>query len=232
MGTMARTDSTIALAALTAASGCLDVSCFTRLGGAFASVMTSNMVFIAFAAVRADATLAEHCVAALCGYITGVAAGSALAQVGGKKDRFGEPPVNLVLACECAVLAVVAVWWIALGAQPAGGQQTALLGVAALAMGMQGAAARQIVGQRHTGTTYLTGTLTDLVAAVATGRRPDPVALLCLAGLLVGAAIAAVLLRTAADLTTLFPALMLAIVSLLSWRRRKRHSVGDHPSAA
>ncbi len=232
MGTMARTDSTIALAALTAASGCLDVSCFTRLGGAFASVMTSNMVFIAFAAVRADATLAEHCVAALGGYITGVAAGSTLARAGGKEDRFGEFPVNLVLACECAILAVVAVWWIALGAQPAGGQQTALLAVAALAMGMQGAAARQIVGQRHTGTTYLTGTLTDLVAALATGRRPDPVALLCLAGLLIGAAIAAVLLREAADATTLFPALMLGIVTLLSWRRRGRHTVGDHPSAA
>ena len=58
---------------------------------------------------------------------------------------------------------------------------------------------------------------------MATGRRPDQVALLCLAGLLIGAAISAVLLRSAADATTLFPAAMLAIVSLLSWRRRRRH---------
>lgn len=222
MGAMARTDSTIALAALTVASGCLDVCCFARLGGVFSSVMTSNMVLIAFAAARADATLAEHCVAALSGYIIGVAAGSALARAGGKKDRFGEDRVTTVLAIECLLLAVVAGWWIALSAHPIGAQQPALLGVAALAMGMQGAAAGQIVGQRHTGTTYLTGTLTDVVAALGTGRRPDPVALLCLGGLLIGAGIAAVLLRAAPDAATLLPAVTLSVVTLFSWRRRRQ----------
>jgi uncharacterized membrane protein YoaK (UPF0700 family) len=70
---MARTNATVAVVALSTASGTLDVSAFLRLGGVFASIMTSNLIFISIAAVRADASLAEHCVTALVSYIVGVA---------------------------------------------------------------------------------------------------------------------------------------------------------------
>jgi uncharacterized membrane protein YoaK (UPF0700 family) len=217
---MARTDSTIALAALTVASGSLDVTAFARFGGVFASVMTSNLVFVAIAAARAEATLAVHSVAALAGYIAGVAAGSALARSGGREDRLGAVSVNTLLALECVLLVFIAVWWMVLDAHPTTGRQTALLAIAALAIGLQGAAATELMGRRQAGTTYLTGTLTGVVAAVATGRRPDPVALFCLGGLLVGAGAAAVLLENAPDAATLPPAVMLTFVSVLSWRRR------------
>ena len=219
MGGMARTDTTLALATLTVASGCLDVTAFSRLGGAFASVMTSNLVFVAVAAARSDATLAAHSGAALGGYVLGVAAGSALAAPSGNSDRLGALPLSTLLTLECAVLAVVAGWWFALGANPNGWQQLVLLAVAALAMGLQGAVARDL-GNPRAGTTYLTGTLTGVVSALAARRRPDEDALFCLGGLLVGAAIAAALLEAAPDTAVLPPAVVLLFVSALSWRRR------------
>jgi uncharacterized membrane protein YoaK (UPF0700 family) len=43
---MVRTDTKVALAALTIARGSLDVTAFLRLGGVFARIMTSNLVFV------------------------------------------------------------------------------------------------------------------------------------------------------------------------------------------
>lgn len=219
MGPMSRTDSTIALATLAAASGCLDVAAFSHLGGAFASVMTSNLVFLGVAAAKANATLAAHSAAALAGYVAGVAAGSAMAPPSDTEDRLGTRALSILLALECALLAGVAAFWIALDARPVDWQQIVLLAVAALAMGLQSAAAREL-GNPQAGTTYLTGTLTGVVSALATRTRPDPVALICLGSLLIGAGVAAALLETAPDTAVLPPAAALAAVLTLSHRRR------------
>jgi uncharacterized membrane protein YoaK (UPF0700 family) len=231
MGAMARTDSTLVLPMLTVAGGCLDVTAFTHLGGAFASVMTSNLVFIAVAAATTDATLAAHSAAALAGFVVGVAAGSALVPPSGTQDRLGTRPLSVLLALECVLLAGVAAGWIGLGARPAGWQQVVLLAVAALAMGLQSAAARAL-GNPRAGTTYLTGTLTGIVSAIATGRRPDAVAVLCLCGLLVGAGIAAALLEGAPDATAVPPAVALVCVFALSWRRGHERADGGQPRSA
>lgn len=50
---------------MTLASGSLDVTAFMRLGGVFASVMTSNLVFVGIAAVKTEVSLAKHCAVAL-----------------------------------------------------------------------------------------------------------------------------------------------------------------------
>ncbi len=67
------------MTALTIATGSLDVSAFLRLGGVFASVMTSNLIFVSLAVVKADATLGKHCAAALLGCIAGCGAGQTIA---------------------------------------------------------------------------------------------------------------------------------------------------------
>jgi uncharacterized membrane protein YoaK (UPF0700 family) len=46
------------LAVLTAAAGCVDAVCVTRLGGVFASVITGNLVQLGRAIATADGTLA------------------------------------------------------------------------------------------------------------------------------------------------------------------------------
>ncbi len=70
----------LAVAFLTLASGSLDVTAFMRLGGVFASVMTSNLVFVGIAAVKTEVSLAKHCAVALVSYIVGVGIGTAVAK--------------------------------------------------------------------------------------------------------------------------------------------------------
>ncbi len=110
---------------------------------------------------------------------------------------------------------------MAVDARPVGWARLALLGVIALAMGGQSAAARQL-GNPNVGTTYLTGTLTSLVSSLAGRRRPDAEAVAVLVALLAGAAAGAGLLD-AAPITV--PLLALAGVGstvALSWRLARR----------
>ena len=129
------------MAILAVASGSLDASAFLRLGGVFASIMTSNLIFISLAAVKADATLAQHCAAALLSYVAGVGAGSALARPSGRESRLGTRRLTILLTAEAVVLAVYAAWWVAEGARPEGWQQLTVLGTVTFAMGLQAAAA-------------------------------------------------------------------------------------------
>ena len=221
--TRVHADTKVALAALAMASGSLDVTAFLRLGGLFASIMTSNLIFVGLAAVKAEATLAEHCVTALACYVVGVGAGSSIARPSGEESRIGTSRLSLLLTGEAALLAAYAAWWIADGASPAGWQQVTLLGAVALAMGLQGAAAR-LLGDPAAGTTYLTGSLTGMATAVMTGRRPDAGAAFAIAGVVVGAAAGAALLDNAPDLTPLLAVVGVAFTAAMSWNER-RHVV-------
>lgn len=227
--TRVHADTKVALAALAIASGSLDVTAFLRLGGLFASVMTSNLIFVGLAAVKAEATLAEHCVTALVCYVVGVGVGTSIARPsgggsgGGGESRIGTFRLSLLLTVEAVLLFGYAAWWIADGAGPAGWQQLTLLGAVAFAMGLQGAAAR-LLGDPAAGTTYLTGSLTGMATAVMTGRRPDTGAAFAIAGVVAGAAAGAALLDNAPDLTPLLAVAGVAFTAAMSWNER-RHVV-------
>jgi uncharacterized membrane protein YoaK (UPF0700 family) len=207
----------VALIALTASTASLDVTAFLRLGGVFASVMTSNLVFVGIAAVKTEAAFGARCAVAILSYVVGVGVGSAIAQPSGNESRLGTRPLSLLLTGELAILAGYTIWWMIVGGHPNGWTQLALLGVIACAMGGQSAAARQL-GNPNASTTYLTGTLTSLVGSLAARQRPDPEAVAVILALLAGAA-AGVGLLEAAPITT--PLLALAGVGTtvaLSWR--------------
>jgi uncharacterized membrane protein YoaK (UPF0700 family) len=87
----------LVLAALTVATASLDVTSFLRLGSVFASVMTSNLIFVSVAAVKANATLAKHRGVAIAGCVLGVALGSAVAARSGRESRLGTRRLNLLL---------------------------------------------------------------------------------------------------------------------------------------
>jgi uncharacterized membrane protein YoaK (UPF0700 family) len=148
---------------LTVSSGAMNVAAFTRLGNVFASVMTGNLVLLGLAAERVSASLATRSVVAFAGYVVGVAAGARLAP-------HGQPPrgrlrhVVPALLAELALLAGFTAGWELTRTTPHGGSQLALLAVAAAAMGTQSAAARAL--SSRVATTYLTGTLTTVVAAL------------------------------------------------------------------
>ena len=213
----ARTRARIALVALTAGTASLDVTAFFRLGGVFASVMTSNLVFVGVALTKHEAAFGVRCAVAIGSYIAGVAVGSAVAPPSGDKNRLGTRPLTLLLAGELAVLVAYTVWWLAVDARPAGWARLALLGGIAFAMGGQSAAARQL-GNPNAGTTYLTGTLTSLISSLAGRRRPDPEAVAVILALVAGAAAGAALLDAAPVIVPLLALAGVGTAVALSWR--------------
>jgi uncharacterized membrane protein YoaK (UPF0700 family) len=59
--------------------------------------MTSNLVFVGIAAVKAEGPLGTHCAVALVSYIVGVATATAVAKPGDRMGGAGERRLNLVL---------------------------------------------------------------------------------------------------------------------------------------
>jgi uncharacterized membrane protein YoaK (UPF0700 family) len=226
---MVRTETRVAITALSIVSGSLDVSAFLRLGGVFASIMTSNLIFVSLSVVKADVILGQHCATALVGYIAGVGAGSALAPPSGRQSRLGSCHLSTLLTAEAILLAVYGAWWFVEGARPEGWQQLALLGAVTCAMGLQGAAAREL-GDPDAGTTYMTGSLTGLVAITITGRRPDASAGLAILGILAGAAAGVGLLETFPDFVPFLAVAGVGFTAALSWMER-HHSSGPTTAA-
>jgi uncharacterized membrane protein YoaK (UPF0700 family) len=135
-----------------------------------------------------------------------------------------------VLAAEGVLLIAVNAGWIGWRAHPPAAAADVLLIVAAVCLGMQGAAARTIAGTPST--TYMTGALTSLVEALATGKRrqADPTAALGLATLVVGAACGAVLIRHARP-AALLPALAAIVLVILIKGRHHRAEPPADPAA-
>lgn len=151
-------------------AGSVDVASFTRLGEVFSSVMTGNLVLLGLAASNGSAHLAVSTAVAFAGYIAGAAAGSLLSRPSGPPGSVWPGRVTVTLLVELAVLGGLAVGWVRTDARPTGAVQLGLLGLAALAMGLQSAAVRRLGTETPMSTTYLTDTLTGVVAALVGPR--------------------------------------------------------------
>jgi uncharacterized membrane protein YoaK (UPF0700 family) len=207
---------------LTITTGVADAVCFLHLGHVFGSVITGNLVLIGVSAGLRVATLAEHAGVALAGYAAGVLAGAPIARErdrrpGGQPDW--PPRVTACLAAELVLLLGFSAGWWAAGARPQGAAQLVLLGLAGAAMGMQSAAVRRL-GQLST--TYLTSTLTGVLAALALRETPEGLgrSLAILAAIVAGALAGA---ATAAAAPDAVPVLLLvpnAVVLTCAWRLR------------
>ncbi len=204
---------------LTVGSAATDVACLTRLGGVFASVMTSNIVFLGLAAAQHSGRLAERAAIAVAAYVIGVAAASRLAGTG-RRPGHGDGAhwsawIAGALITEVVLLAAFTIGWQVTGARPEGGAQLFLLAVAAMAMGVQSGAVA-MMGLADVSTTYLTGTLTSLVGSLANPghghaeRNKRRVAALC--ALAAGAGLSGLLLATAQAAVPAVPLVMLLAV--------------------
>ena len=226
---------TVIAVLLTIGAAATDVASFTRLGSVFASVMTSNIVFLGLAAARGSATLAWHAAVSFAGYVAGVALGSRLARTGQRRAGWGEmtwsPWIAAALIAEVVAFTGFTVGWELTGAKPVGADQLVLLAVATLAMGMQSAVVVAI-GISGVSTTYMTGTLTTLIDAIASpgpSKGTDvrrPIVLLALAA---GAGLSGLLIATAPAAVPLVPlAMVLAALGVGSGplRRFHRHRPG------
>ena len=181
---------------LTLTTGAVDATSFLALGSVFSSVITGNMVLLGVAAGTGRPELAVHSGVALAGYLVGVAAGAPLAARRHHAAGTWPPSVTVTLAVELVILVAFSVGWELAGTHPARGGQLALVAVLAAAMGLQAAAVRRL-GQMST--TYLTSTLTALVAGLVTGSKPDGMArsLGVLTAIVIGAVAGSVLLHVA-----------------------------------
>jgi uncharacterized membrane protein YoaK (UPF0700 family) len=219
---------TLIAIALTFASGAADVASFTRLGDVFTSVMTGNIVLWGLAAARGSLTLFGHAAVSIAGYIVGVAGatwiahGLRAASPDQDQGRAAGAPGHVVraLLAELVLLAGFAAGWVVCGASPAGWAQFCLLATLAAAMGMQSCAVRDM-GLAEVSTTYLTGTLTGLVASLARPGQDTPHGLRrfgVLIGLAAGAGLCGLLVATAADVVPLLPLGALVFALGLGWR--------------
>ena len=211
-------------AALTFGTGALDVVAITHLG-VFASVITGNLALTGFAVAHADLNFAAHSVVAIAGFVTGVAAGTRITtSVGPDRPRW-PPHVTIALAAEVFVLVAFATGWEVTRAAPTGMTQLGLLGTAAVGMGLQSAAMRGL--GIPVATTYLTGTLTGVVAALAGKPRgsDDHAGIAALVAAVVGAICGALVLSAcprAATLLTLIPLTAVVVTAGISHRRHGR----------
>ncbi|MEJ8279750.1 YoaK family protein [Pseudonocardia spirodelae] len=197
----------VVLALLAACAGVVDVWAVVALGGAFAGVVTGNLVTAGYAVAAGDPGGLLPPAVAVAGFVTGVGLWSLL-------RRWWPHAVTGPLAAEAAVLAALAVLWPLLP-----GAATALLAAAAVAMGAQSSVA-QLLGQS---TTYMTGTLTGAVADLAAGDGRRLSALRQLGAIVLGAVAGGLALQH-------LPAVVPALAAVLAGAAVVVHAAGRRDS--
>lgn len=208
---------------LTLVTGSTDAIGLLRLGGVFTSVMTGNMVFLGIAAGEHSGTIALHTGVAFAAYMFGSFIGARVAGHAPENETHVWPkPVVVALAVELGVLLVFAVWWEFLHGAPSTHVTYALLGLNAVALGVQSSAVLRF-GVHGLSTTYLTGTLTQFVAGFTKGDLHVRSGLILLA-LIVGAFLGAVTALHAPLFAPLVPIGALAIVVVGAWASFHRRS--------
>jgi uncharacterized membrane protein YoaK (UPF0700 family) len=197
---------------LTLVTGSIDAIGFTRLGGVFTSVMTGNMVLLGVASGKGDVSLAIHTGFAFLGFVAGSLIGARVAGHAHENDDLWPRSILKALVLELVVLCVFATWWELVSAAPIGTAEYAMLSVNSVALGVQSAATLRF-GISGLSTTYLTGTLTQLIAGVA--KRKDPVSgrsVFILLALIVGAGLGAALALHEPRFAPVLPIAVLAFV--------------------
>ncbi|WP_232234238.1 YoaK family protein [Micromonospora chokoriensis] len=216
------------LVALAAASGCVDVICLTRLNGYFASVVTGNLVHFGHALATADTRSLAGAVVAVGGYAVGVAAATV-------PLRHAPPGWNrrtaVVTSAEAVLLLGFTVGWLACSARPGYGFGLVLLAMAAVSSGIQSVITVG-AGVRGASTTYLTGSLTELVRrrVVDPHRFADLGGVGRLAGLVLGAVLGTVVLR-AAPIWASVPAVVLVIAVIVFAVELSHRATADQASS-
>jgi uncharacterized membrane protein YoaK (UPF0700 family) len=153
------------------ASGAIDAVGLVALGGVFTSVMTGNLIFFGAGLATGDAGGTLRALVAICAFMGGAFVGARIAGAPRPLDQCWPRAVSIALGVELIVLLMFSTaWWFSAG-DPGAKTQVVLLGAAALALGIQSSAILRF-GIQGLSTTYMTGTLTSAMSALAAGRHP------------------------------------------------------------
>ena len=153
-------------------SGAIDAIGLVALGGVFTSVMTGNMIFLGAGLATGDQDAAVRALIAICAFMAGAFVGARIAGSPRTGDACWPRAVSVALCVELLLLlSFSVVWWFS-DANPGAETRLVLLAVDALALGVQSSAILRF-GIRGLSTTYMTGTLTSVMSALAAGRHPS-----------------------------------------------------------
>lgn len=159
------------LLVLTCAAGLVDAISYLGLGHVFTAMMTGNTVLLALAIGQGEAMAALRSTLALAVFGLGAGGGAMVLLRGGSRGEW-PPIVTATLALEALVLGVFGMVWHVGGPTPrSDGIVLVLIALSGLAMGVQAAAVRHL-GVPGVASTYITGTLTSLMAELVSWRRP------------------------------------------------------------
>jgi uncharacterized membrane protein YoaK (UPF0700 family) len=207
------------LLTLTAAAGSVDAISYLGLGRVFTANMTGNLVLLGVAIGQGQLSGSLRSVIAFAGFAVGVLIG---AHVTGETEPDAVWPraVSGAMLGELGLLLAFLVGWEIAGNQPTTLALDLLVAISAIAMGLQTAAVRRlhVVGVT---TTFVTGTLTSLVAelaAVGPSRSRWQLWAATLACMVTGAAAGAALFigwRPGAPLVAM---LLVGVVLAVAWR--------------
>ncbi len=201
------------LLVLTCAAGLVDAISYLEMGHVFTAMMTGNTVLLALAIGQGEVMAALRSTLALLAFSVGAAGGAMLLRRGRARGEW-PPIVTATLALEAVALGVFAVMWHVKGPMaPTGVLTVVLIALSGLAMGIQAAAVRHL-GVPGVASTYITGTLTSLMAELVTGAASRHLRLLASVFLVYGAGalIGAVLQARSSSLLAWLPFVCVAAV--------------------
>lgn len=151
-------------------TGSLDAATFDRLGHVFASVITGNLVLLGISAAKGDGSLAVYAGVALGAYALGVvlgAPGRGRVPADERGKAVWPASASAVLALDLLFLIAFTIVWEIGSHHPDHARLLVLLGLGAVAMGVQSTAVRRLGAFS---TTYLTSTLTGVVEEIVAWR--------------------------------------------------------------
>ena len=151
------------------AAGIIDAVSYLGLDRVFTAMMTGNTVLLALAIGQGKAAAVLRSVLALVGFSAGAAMGALIVARGESRGEW-PPAVTAALALEGVLLGGFTVVWHVTVAARTSGATNLLIVLSGLAMGVQAAAVRHL-GVPGVATTYLTGTLTSLMAELVGWTR-------------------------------------------------------------
>lgn len=133
----------LSLALLSLASGVADATAFLKLGTVFTSAMTGNTVLLCIAIGQGRVLAASRTFDAFASFLAGAAIAAAMFRRRAASQRTA-PALLTIFLLELSCLLAFALAWVLAGPGEGHAWSYGLITLSALAMGMQGVAARQI----------------------------------------------------------------------------------------
>jgi uncharacterized membrane protein YoaK (UPF0700 family) len=217
----------ILLVALTFSSGAIDAISFLALGKVFTAFMTGNFVFLGLRAAGAPGPDVLTVAISLVVFAVGVFASTRIVSAA-RGGSMWTRQVTAALGVVVLSQAAFAAGWIAVSGHPSTGMTDLLVGISALAMGMQSGAVLSL-GVKGVFTTATTATVMYLMSELATKSTGAELARHAgvLVALLAGATAGGLLLEHARTFAPLLPLAVTILVVAIAYNPLEAQEVRE-----